>query len=117
MNAQILFVSGFFGGVLRPASAVNVVLSVMAFVTFGAVLFRNKELVQRAVREGDAFSPAAASQLVFIQRTTSVKWFGYTVIWALVALKVINIETERILFTCLDLFKAGLAICGWALSL
>jgi len=114
---QTLFFAAFYGNLLRPVTALNLVLMCTAFSSFFLVLYRNYEVVQVATMDRFAVGEALALRFVFIRRALSIKWCYYAIVWMLSASHTISIQTEALLLTALDLLKAVFAISAWALYL
>ena len=114
---QTLFFAAFYGNLLRPVSALNLLLMGTAFASFFVVLYRNYEVVKVATMDVYAIGERLALRFLFIRRALSIKWSYYTVVWMLSASHTISIQTEGLLLTALDLLKAVFAISAWALYL
>ena len=114
---QALFFAAFYGNLLRPVSALNIILIGTAFTSFSTVLYRNYEVVQKATMDKVAVGEALALRFVFIRRALSIKWCYYSIVWMLSASDTISIQNEGLLLTALDLLKAMFAISAWALYL
>ena len=114
---QTLFFAAFYGNLLRPVSALNLLLMGTAFASFFRVLYRNYEVVNVATMDLYAVSERLALRFLFIRRALSIKWSYYTIVWMLAASHTISIQTEGLLLTALDLLKAVFAISAWALYL
>jgi len=114
---QTLFFAAFYGNLLRPVSALNLLLMGTAFASFFRVLYRNYEVVNVATMDLYAVSERLALRFLFIRRALSIKWGYYTVVWMLSASHTISIQTEGLLLTALDLLKAVFAVIAWALYL
>ena len=116
-SAARVFFAAFYGNLLRPVTALNLVLMCTAFSSFFLVLYRNYEVVQVATMDRFAVGEALALRFVFIRRALSIKWCYYAIVWMLSASHTISIQTEALLLTALDLLKAVFAISAWALYL
>ena len=114
---QAIFFTAFYGNLLRPVSALNLLLMGTAFASFFVVLYRNYEVVKVATMDVYAIGERLALRFLFIRRALSIKWSYYTVVWMLAASHTISIQTEGLLLTALDLLKAVFAISAWALYL
>lgn len=114
---QIIFFSAFYGNLIRPVRALNLLLMGASFASFFVVLYRNYEVVKVATMDVHAVGERLALRFLFIRRALSIKWSYYTVVWMLAASHVISIQTEGLLLTALDLLKAVFAISAWALYL
>ena len=114
---QTLFFAAFYGNLLRPVSALNLLLMGTAFASFFRVLYRNYEVVNVATMDLYAVSERLALRFLFARRALSIKWSYYTIVWMLAASHTISIQTEGLLLTALDLLKAVFAISAWALYL
>ena len=112
-----LFFSAFYGNLLRPVSALNIVLICSALLSFSHILYRNYEVVKVATMDRFVVREALALRYVFIRRALSVKWGLYAVTWMLAVGNHISLRTENLLLTTLDLLKAACAISAWALYL
>lgn len=117
LSTQICFFAAFYGGLLRPVSALNLVLMCTSFSSFGLVLYRNYEVVKVATMDRFAVSEPLAVRFLFLRRALLTKWCYYTIVWMLAAFQTISIQTEGLLFTGLDLLKAVFAVIAWALYL
>jgi bacteriorhodopsin len=111
------FFAAFYGGLLRPASALNLVLMCTSFASFGIVLYRNYEAVRVATMDSFAVSEPLALRFLFLRRALLTKWCYYPIVWMLAASHTISIQTEDLLLTGLDLLKAVFAVMAWALYL
>ena len=114
---QAIFFTAFYGNLLRPVSALNLLLMGTAFASFFVVLYRNYEVVKVATMDVYAIGERLALRFLFIRRALSIKWSYYTIVWMLAASHTISIQTEGLLLTALDLLKAVFAISAWALYL
>ena len=114
---QAIFFTAFYGNLLRPVSALNLLLMGTAFASFFVVLYRNYEVVKVATMDKYAVSERLALRFLFARRALSIKWSYYTIVWMLAASHTISIQTEGLLLTALDLLKAVFAISAWALYL
>ena len=114
---QAIFFTAFYGNLLRPVSALNLLLMGTAFASFFIVLYRNYEVVKVATMDVYAIGERLALRFLFIRRALSIKWSYYTIVWMLAASHTISIQTEGLLLTGLDLLKAVLAVIAWALYL
>ena len=114
---QAIFFTAFYGNLLRPVGALNLLLMGTAFASFFVVLYRNYEVVKVATMDVYAIGERLALRFLFIRRALSIKWSYYTVVWMLAASHTISIQTEGLLLTALDLLKAVFAISAWALYL
>ena len=112
-----LFFAAFYGNLLRPVSALNLLLMGTAFTSFFVVLYRNYEVVKVATMDVHAIGERLALRFLFIRRALSIKWTYYTIVWMLAASHTISIQTEGLLLTALDLLKAVFAFSAWALYL
>ena len=117
LSSQTCFFAAFYGNLLRPVSALNLLLMGTAFASFFVVLYRNYEVVKVATMDKYAVSERLALRFLFARRALSIKWSYYTVVWMLSASHTISIQTEGLLLTALDLLKAVFAISAWALYL
>ena len=114
---QAIFFTAFYGNLLRPVSALNLLLMGTSFASFFVVLYRNYEVVKVATMDVYAIGERLALRFLFIRRALSIKWSYYTIVWMLAASHTISIQTEGLLLTALDLLKAVFAISAWALYL
>ena len=114
---QAIFFTAFYGNLLRPVSALNLLLMGTSFASFFVVLYRNYEVVKVATMDKYAVSERLALRFLFARRALSIKWSYYTIVWMLAASHTISIQTEGLLLTALDLLKAVFAISAWALYL
>ena len=112
-----LFFAAFYGNLLRPVSALNLLLMCTSFASFGLVLYRNNEVVKVTTKDVYAIGERLALRFLFIRRALSIKWTYYTIVWMLAASHTISIQTEGLLLIALDLLKAVFAITAWALYL
>ena len=114
---QAIFFTAFYGNLLRPVSALNLLLMGTSFASFFVVLYRNYEVVKVATMDVYAIGERLALRFLFARRALSIKWSYYTVVWMLSASHTISIQTEGLLLTALDLLKAVFAVIAWALYL
>ena len=114
---QAIFFTAFYGNLLRPVSALNLLLMCTSFASFGLVLYRNNEVVKVTTKDVYAIGERLALRFLFTRRALSIKWTYYTIVWMLAASHTISTQTEGLLLTALDLLKAVFAITAWALYL
>ena len=65
---QVIFFTAFYGNLLRPVSALNLLLMGTAFASFFRVLYRNYEVVNVATMDLYAVSERLALRFLFIRR-------------------------------------------------
>ena len=65
---QAIFFSAFYGNLLRPVSALNLLLMGTAFASFFVVLYRNYEVVKVATMDVYAIGERLALRFLFIRR-------------------------------------------------
>jgi len=82
---QAIFFTAFYGNLLRPVSALNLLLMCTSFASFGLVLYRNNEVVKVTTKDVYAIGERLALRFLFTRRALSIKWTYYTIVWMLAA--------------------------------
>ena len=83
LSSQTCFFAAFYGNLLRPVSALNLLLMGTAFSSFGLVLYRNYEVVKVATMDRFAVSEPLALGFLFVRRALLTKWCYYLIVWVL----------------------------------
>ena len=82
---QAIFFTAFYGNLLRPVGALNLLLMCTSFASFGLVLYRNNEVVKVTTKDVYAIGERLALRFLFTRRALSIKWTYYTIVWMLAA--------------------------------